>query len=65
MSSDYHTTRLPDLTAKQSAYGAGMDMGIRWMCGHRGSATGARYRKIPGLKPIAWRCAACVKAAKA
>lgn len=65
MSSDYTNSKHPDLTAKQAAYGVGMDMNVLWMCGHRGTSTGAQYRRIPGLKPIAWRCAACVKAVKA
>ena len=60
MSSDYANKLLPDLTAASSPRGAGMNMGILWLCGHRAPSTGALYRKVPGMKPLAWKCAACV-----
>ena len=65
MSASYGYGNNPDLTAKQPARGTGMvDMGILWLCGHRGGRTGAKFRLVSGLNPIAWRCAACVTATK-
>jgi hypothetical protein len=43
--------------------GASLDKRVRWMCGH--STCGGQYRQVPGLRPIAWRCIDCVKAADA
>lgn len=48
-----------DLTDQQRAGGGGMDMRVLWMCGHRASSTGARYRKVPGRQPLPWMCPAC------
>jgi len=63
--SPYGYSHLLDVSMKQSPRGAGMNMNLSWLCGHKGSSTGAQFRRVPGLKPIAWRCAACVTAAKA
>ena len=52
----------PDLTGKQPAGGGGADLRILWMCGHRGSRTGATYKRVAGLRPIALRCAMCAAA---
>jgi len=61
MSSDYANSKHPDLTGQQPVRGGGMNMNVLWMCGHRGTSTGAQYRRIPGVKPLAWKCAACAK----
>ena len=62
--SSYAYGQLLDVTMKQSPSGSGMNMNVLWMCGHRGTSTGAQYKRVKGLRPIAWRCAACVAAAK-
>lgn len=54
-----------DVTAKQPASGSGMSMHQMFLCGHRASSTGARFRTVPGLNPIAWRCPACNTKGKA
>lgn len=33
------------------------DARLLWMCGHR--ALSGKYRRVAGLRPIAWRCAEC------
>ena len=56
----YSSTR--DVTGQQAAPSPGMSMYQLFLCGHRASSTGAKFRRVPGLTPIAWRCAACAKA---
>ncbi len=46
-----------DMTAQQRPAGGGSDIRILWLCGHR-SRFGQK-RSVPGLRPMAWRCAAC------
>lgn len=62
--SSYAYGHLLDVSMKRSHAGIGMNMNIAWLCGHKGSQTGAQYKRVKGLKPIAWKCAACVAAAK-
>lgn len=61
--SNYSSTR--DMTGTQPTTGPGMSMHQLFLCGHRSSSTGAKFRTVPGLNPIAWRCAACAAKAKA
>lgn len=46
-----------DLTADIKSGGGGMVMDRLFLCGHKGSTTGAHMRGN-----LAWRCAACVVA---
>lgn len=56
-------TSVIDRTATRPAASPGMEISQLWMCGHR--ARSGKYRAVPGLRGIAWRCMACVEAAKA
>lgn len=54
-----------DVTATQRVRGEGLPVETLWLCGHKGSSTGALYRPIPGLRPIPYMCASCNAARKA
>lgn len=51
-----------DLTMRQHAVNLSLGMPLKWMCGHQ--ALSGQRRRVPGLQPILWRCAACVEAGK-
>lgn len=50
-------TNRTDNTMLQKPVAAGMDTSVLWMCTHK--SRNGQYRKVPGLRPIAWRCLAC------
>ena len=60
MSSDYHTTKHPDLTDKQAVYGAGM--ATTWRCLGCGIGRPLQGSRGAGIRK---RCAQCVETAKA
>jgi hypothetical protein len=60
-------TGTPDLTARQSSRGPGMQPLLQFLCGHKGTHEGSSFRVLPGKAHarIPWRCAGCTAEAKA
>jgi len=51
-----------DLTANQRDMAYPPLFKHLWMCGHQASS--GQQRRVPGLRPIMWRCSECVAKAK-